>query len=72
MFQWATYGGLKNCSSTTYIPLAISVKRKYLPALSNELSFDSSHRGCLGSLKPGVGGPEGVADRVVDVENVAA
>ena len=29
-----TYGGLKNCSNTTYMPRIISVSRKYFPALS--------------------------------------
>lgn len=35
---WATYGGRKNCSSTTYMPRNISANRKYLVALSSELS----------------------------------
>jgi hypothetical protein len=67
-----TYGGRKNCSNTTYIPRAISVKRKYLPALSNEDSLLSSHLSGLGNRKPGGGGPEGVAyARRVLVENAA-
>ena len=53
------------------MPRIISVSRKYLPALSNELSFDSSHRRSLGNLKPWGGGPEGVADRGADVEKAA-
>ena len=63
------YGGLKNCSKTTYIPRIISVMRKYLPALSNVLSLLSSHRSGLGNRKPCGGGPLGVADRGEDVEN---
>jgi hypothetical protein len=35
---WATYGGRKNCSNTTYMPRNISANRKYLVALSSELS----------------------------------
>ena len=66
-----TYGGLKNCSKTTYIPLIISVKRKYLPALSKELSLASSHRSFRGSLNPVGGGPRGVAERNADVEKAA-
>jgi hypothetical protein len=67
-----TYGGRKNCSNTTYIPLAISVKRKYLPALSSEDSLLSSHLSGLGNRKPGGGGPDGVAyARRVLVENAA-
>ncbi len=70
--QLQTHGGLKNCSSTTYIPLAISVKRKYFPALSNDDSLLSSHLSGFGNRKPGGGGPEGVAyARSVVVENAA-
>ena len=65
------YGALKNCSSTTYMPLIISVMRKYLPALSNVLSLPSSHRSGRGNRKPCGGGPLGVADREDDVANVA-
>lgn len=57
----ATYGGLKYCSNTTYIPLNISVKRKYLPALSKLDSLLSSHRSGLANLNPAGGGPDGVA-----------
>jgi hypothetical protein len=68
-----THGGRKNCSSTTYIPRAISVRRKYLPALSNEDSLLSSHRSGFGNRKPGGGGPEGVAyARSMLVENAAS
>jgi hypothetical protein len=54
------------------MPLNISVKRKYLPALSSELSLPSSHRSFRGNRKPAGGGPAGVAEREEDVENVAA
>ena len=57
------YGGRKNCSSTTYMPRAISVRRKYLPALSREDSLPSSQRSFRGSRKPWGGGPAGVAAR---------
>ena len=57
------YGGRKNCSSTTYMPRSISVMRKYLPALSREVSFPSSQRSFRGSRKPWGGGPTGVAPR---------
>ena len=63
-----THGGRKNCSSTTYMPLKISVMRKYLLALSMVLSSSSSHLGgrftrrCVGET------PAGVADRGTDVE----
>ena len=57
------YGGRKNCSSTTYMPRAISVRRKYLPALSRDDSLLSSHRSFRGSRKPWGGGPAGVAAR---------
>jgi len=75
--QWElngkTHGGRKNCSSTTYIPRAISVKRKYLPALSNEDSLLSSHLSGFGNRKPGGGGPEGVAYvRIELVDNAAS
>lgn len=65
------YGGLKNCSSTTYIPLAISVKRKYFPALSNVDSLLSSHLAGLGNRKPAGGGPDGVAARKLVEEKAA-
>jgi hypothetical protein len=45
--------------------------RKYLPALSSEDSFPSSHLSGLGRRKPGGGGPEGVADRRAVVEKAA-
>jgi hypothetical protein len=67
----STNGGLKYCSSTTYIPLAISLKRKYLPALSNEDSLLSSHLSGFGNRKPAGGGPDGVAARRPVVENGA-
>lgn len=57
------YGGRKNCSSTTYMPRIISVRRKYLPALSREDSLLSSQRSFRGSRKPWGGGPAGVAAR---------
>ena len=57
------YGGRKNCSSTTYMPRTISVRRKYLPALSREDSLPSSQRSFRGSRKPWGGGPAGVAAR---------
>ena len=66
-----TYGGLKYCSNTTYIPRNNSVMRKYLPALSNALSFCSSHLSFRGNLKPEGGGPAGVAGRREDVEKAA-
>jgi len=48
-----SYGGLKNCSINTHIPLAISVIKKYLDALSNALScVESSHRSGLATRKP--------------------
>jgi hypothetical protein len=43
------------------MPLAISVKRKYFPALSNADSLLWSHLSGFGNLKPAGGGPEGVA-----------
>lgn len=57
------YGGRKNCSSTTYMPRRISVRRKYLPALSREDSLLSSQRFIRGSRKPLGGGPAGSAAR---------
>ena len=57
------YGGRKNCSSTTYMPRTISVRRKYLPALSRDDSLSSSQRSLRGSRKPWGGGPAGVAAR---------
>lgn len=57
------YGGRKNCSSTTYMPRSISVRRKYLPALSSEVSLPSSQRSFRGSRNPWGGGPAGVAAR---------
>lgn len=56
-----THGGLKYCSSTTYIPRTISLNKKYFPALSNDDSLLWSHRSGFGSLKFAGGGPEGVA-----------
>lgn len=66
-----TYGGLKNCSNTTYIPRNISVNRKYLPALSKEDSLLSSQRSLVGNLKPCGGGPAGVAAREALEEKAA-
>ena len=60
--QLSTYGGLKNCSSETYMPRNISMSKKYLPALSNAES-PSSHFFWRGNRKPGGGGPAGVAAR---------
>ena len=54
------------------MPRTISVKRKYLPALSREVSLLSSHRSFRGSRKPCGGGPAGVAERKADVEKRAA
>lgn len=65
------YGGRKNCSNTTYMPRAISVRRKYLPALSREDSLPSSQRSFRGSRKPWGGGPAGVAARREVLVNVA-
>lgn len=70
-FRDITYGGLKYCSNTTYIPLNISVKRKKRPAWSSALSFLSSHLSGLCSLKLLGGGPAGVADLCWEVENAA-
>ena len=66
-----SYGDLKNCSSNTHMPRAISVNKKYLPALSKALSVSSSHVFCLGNRKPFGGGPAGVARLILDVENAA-
>lgn len=60
--QLSTYGGLKNCSSETYMPRNISMSKKYLPALSSADS-PSSHFFGGGNRKPGGGGPAGVAAR---------
>ncbi len=60
--QWSTHGGLKNCSSDTYMPRNISMSKKYLPALSSALS-PSSHFFWRGNRNPGGGGPAGVAAR---------
>lgn len=65
------YGGRKNCSSKRYMPRTISVKRKYLPALSREDSFPSSQRAWRGRRKPEGGGPAGVAGRWIVVVKVA-
>ena len=70
MVEGHAYGALKNCSSTTYMPRKISVKRKYLPARSRVLS-PSSQRCGRGSLKDEVGEPEGSAARLGLVENAA-
>ena len=45
------------------MPRSISVRRKYLPALSREDSLPSSQRSFDGSRKPWGGGPAGVAAR---------
>jgi hypothetical protein len=58
----STYGGLKNCSSDTYMPRNISMSKKYLPALSSAES-PSSHFFGGGNRNPGGGGPAGVAAR---------
>ncbi len=72
-YEWSegTCGGRKNCSSTTYIPRIISVRRKYLPALSSEVSLLSSHRSFRGRRKPSGGGPAGVAAREAEEEKAA-
>lgn len=67
-----TYGGRKNCSSTTYMPRNISAIKKYLLALSRDDSSDSSHRLGRGRRKPDGGGPLGVAEREADDEKLAA
>lgn len=56
-----THGGLKYCSSATYMPRNISVMRKNRPARSSVDSDSSSHRFDLGNRKPDGGGPDGVA-----------
>lgn len=61
-YQLSTYGGLKNCSSDTYMPRNISMSKKYLPALSRAES-PSSHFFWRGNRNPGGGGPAGVAAR---------
>lgn len=66
-----TYGGLKNCSSTTYIPRNISASRKYLLALSNEDSGFWSHLFGGGKRKPDGGGPAGVAALDPEEEKLA-
>lgn len=53
------------------MPLAISVNKKYFPALSKLDSLLSFHRSGLGNLKPAGGGPDGVADRKQEVEKAA-
>lgn len=53
------------------MPRSISVSRKYLLALSRELSLPSYQRSCRGRRNPWVGGPAGVAERKDEVENVA-
>lgn len=72
-YEWSegTCGGRKYCSSTTYIPRIISVRRKYLPALSSEVSLLSSHRSFRGRRKPSGGGPAGVAAREAEEEKAA-
>ena len=37
--QVTTHGGRKNCSSSTYMPRAISASKKYLPILLKVPSF---------------------------------
>ena len=54
------------------MPRSISVRRKYLPALSREVSLPSSQRSLRGRRKPWGGGPAGVAAKRVEVVNVAA
>lgn len=53
------------------MPLIISVMRKNVPALSNELSLLSSHRSLRGKRKPCGGGPAGVAARMAEDEKAA-
>ena len=53
------------------MPRSISVMRKYLPALSSELSLLSSQRSVRGRRKPDGGAPAGVADRRADEEKAA-
>ena len=53
------------------MPRIISVRRKYLPALSRADSLLSSHRSFRGRRKPCGGGPAGVAAREEEDENAA-
>lgn len=46
--------------------------RKYLPALSRELSLLSCHLSFRGRRNPGGGGPAGVAEQEGEDENAAA
>lgn len=66
-----TYGGLKNCSSTTYIPRKISDIKKYLLALSSDDSSPWSQRLGGGRRKPGCGGPDWRAGRRTEEEKLA-
>lgn len=54
------------------MPRIISVIRKYLPALSRELSLLSCHLSFRGRRNPDGGGPAGVAEQEGEVENAAA
>lgn len=66
------YGALKNCSSTTYIPRAISLIRKYFAALSREDPPSSQVCG-RPTRNPVGGGGRGVAWRWTEVvENAIA
>lgn len=60
------YGALKNCSSTTYIPRAISLIRKYFAALSRE-DPPSSQVSWRPTRKPVGGGGRGAAWRETEV-----
>ena len=53
------------------MPRIISVRRKYLPALSRDDSALSSHRFTRGRRKPEGGGPAGVAAKREEVVKVA-
>ena len=53
------------------MPRSISVRRKYLPALSRDDSLPSSHRFTLGRRNPEGGGPAGKAARREVVVKVA-
>ena len=53
------------------MPRSISVRRKYLPALSRDDSLPSSHRFTLGRRNPEGGGPAGKAARREEVVKVA-
>ena len=66
------YGGRKNCSNTTYMPLKISVMRKYLLALSSVLSCSSSHLSGRFTRRLEGETPAGVAARAGEVEKNAA